>query len=230
MSKSHTETDGPKRQDRGEDTRLRILDSAEHLFSENGIKDTSLREIVERAEANTASVHYYFGSKKGLIEEVFERRFMPVAKERLRRLADCHEEPGRPPLLTQIISAFVEPSLRGDNGGRVFARLRGRIAADASPDIREMMSRYLDPSTSQFLLALARALPDLPVHDLHWRFHFTFGAIVYSLADPGRIQSLTGNACDPSDTEAVLAYLVPFLAQAFQTPPIPDSSPGDDQN
>ena len=48
------------------------------------------------------------------------------------------------------------------------------------------------------------------------------GTMVYSMANPRRIQALTDNACDPSDMDATLAYLVPFLAQGFLADPIPE--------
>ena len=207
---------------RGEATRTRLLDAAEFLFSEHGVNGASLRAIVARAEANIAAVNYHFGSKKGLIEAVFARRIVPMADERLQLLANCREEQGRPPLLQQIIAAFLEPGMRGRHGGATFARLRARIAADASDDIRAMMSRYLDHSSGQFLVALEQALPHLPLHDLHWRFHFLLGTMVYTMANPGRIQALTNDACDPADMDTALAYLVPFLAQAFEAPPIAD--------
>ncbi len=208
---------------RGEATRTRILDSAEYLFSEHGINGASLRMIVAHAGVNTAAVHYYFGSKKGLLEAVFARRIIPIAEDRLKLLAECREGEGRPPLLQQIISAFLEPGMRGSHGGATFARLRARMAADASDETRALMERYFDQSSARFLAALAAALPHLPPRDLHWRFHFMLGTMVYTMANPGRIQALTGDACDPSDMDASLAYLVPFLAQGFQADAIPDA-------
>ena len=208
---------------RGESTRARILDSAEFLFSERGINGASLRAIVSHARVNTAAVHYHFGSKKGLVEAVFARRILPMADERLVLLAQCREGEGRPPLLHQIISAFLEPGMRGSHGGATFARLRARMAADASDEIRALMSRYFDDSSGQFLTALAAALPHLPPRDLHWRFHFMLGTMVYTMANPGRIQALTGHACDPTNMDASLAYLVPFLAQGFLADPIQDA-------
>ena len=207
---------------RGEATRTRILDSAEHLFSEHGVNGASLRTIVAHADVNTAAVHYHFGSKKGLLEAVFARRTVPIAEERLQLLADCRDGEGRLPLLHQIIAAFLEPGMRGDHGGATFARLRARMAADASDETRDLMARYFDYSSGQFLKALADALPGLPPRDLHWRFHCLLGTMVYSMANPRRIQALTDNACDPSDMDATLAYLVPFLAQGFLADPIPE--------
>lgn len=209
---------------RGEATRTRILDSAEYLFSEHGINGASLRAIVAHAGVNTAAVHYHFGSKQGLLEAVFARRIIPIAEERLRLLAECREAAGRPPLLHQIIAAFLEPGMRGSHGGATFARLRARMAADASDETRALMAKYFDRSSAMFLAALAAALPHLPPRDLHWRFHFMLGTMVYTMANPGRIQALTGGACDPADMDASLAYLVPFLAQGFAADPIPNAA------
>lgn len=207
---------------RGDSTQTRILDSAEYLFSERGVNGASLRAIVAHAGVNTAAVHYHFGSKYGLLEAVFARRVIPIAGERLALLAECREGPGRPPLLHQIIAAFLEPGMRGSHGGATFARLRARMAADASDETRALLAKYFDDSSGHFLSALAAALPHLPPRDLHWRFHFLLGTMVYTLANTGRIQALTGNACDPSDMDAALAYLVPFLAQGFEADPLPE--------
>ena len=207
---------------RGESTRARILDSAEYLFSEHGVNGASLRTIVAHAGVNTAAVHYHFGSKQGLLEAVFARHIVPMAEERLKLLAECREGEGRPPLLQQIISAFLDPGMRGRHGGATFARLRARMAADASDETRALLAKYFDDSSAQFLLALADALPHLPPRDLHWRFHFMLGTMVYTMANPGRIQALTDSACDPSDMDASLAYLVPFLAQGFLAEAIPE--------
>ncbi len=208
---------------RGESTQTRILDSAEYLFSENGVNGASLRAIVAHAGVNTAAVHYHFGSKNGLLEAVFARRVVPIAEERMKLLAACRAGDGRPPLLHQIISAFLEPGMRGSHGGATFARLRARMAADASDETRALLAKYFDHSSDQFLQAFASALPHLPPRDLHWRFHLLLGTMVYTMANPGRIQTLTNNACDPSDMDAALAYLVPFLAQGFAADPIPQA-------
>ncbi|MEK9901108.1 MAG: TetR family transcriptional regulator [Rhodospirillaceae bacterium] len=209
---------------RGEATRQRILDAAVRLFSEHGINGVSLRTITAEAGANSAAANYHFGSKKGLLDAVFERHASGIAAEREVLLADCRDAPGRPPLLEQIIAAFLEPGMRGAHSGATFARLRGRMLAESSDQTRELYALHFNDSSSRFLEALGQALPDLPAHDLHWRFHMLLGSMVYTLANPGRIQILTGQACDPSDPDAALGYLVPMLAQMFRGEPIPQSA------
>jgi AcrR family transcriptional regulator len=52
------------------ETREKLLDEAEFLFGENGYAATSLRQIIAKAEVNLASIHYHFGSKEELLEQV----------------------------------------------------------------------------------------------------------------------------------------------------------------
>lgn len=52
------------------DKQIRILETAEKLFSENGFDGTSVRQISKAAGINIAMVSYYFGSKEKLLESL----------------------------------------------------------------------------------------------------------------------------------------------------------------
>jgi Tetracyclin repressor-like, C-terminal domain len=41
----------------------------------------------------------------------------------------------------------------------------------------------------------------------------------YTMADAGRIQSLTGGRCDPGRVEDALQNIIPFLAAGFRSAP-----------
>jgi len=43
--------------------------------------------------------------------------------------------------------------------------------------------------------------------------------MVYTMADAGRIQSLTRGRCDPSRVENALTQIIPFLAAGFRSVP-----------
>src|SRR5580704_17569476 len=49
-----------------DDTKNRLLEAAGQIFSDKGYEQATVREICDRAEANLASVNYYFGDKKRL--------------------------------------------------------------------------------------------------------------------------------------------------------------------
>ena len=95
------------------DTKTKLLDVAEKLFAEKGITATSLRTIIAKAEVNLAAIHYHFGSKEGLVREVFARRIKPVNNERLQRLDKIEEDcKDSAPNLEELIRAFIDPALR----------------------------------------------------------------------------------------------------------------------
>ena len=54
-------------------TSERILDAATELFGARGFARTSIRQIAERARANSALIYYYFGSKTGLLDALMTR-------------------------------------------------------------------------------------------------------------------------------------------------------------
>lgn len=209
--------------------RDRIIAEAERLFAEHGPSSVSGRSIISGANVNVAALHYHFGSKERLLEEIFTARARPIAEARIRALEECHEGPGRPPMLEQIITAFLLPSFDpGENAVPTaqFARLRARLATEPEGEARRILSHAFDQSSRMYIEALQRALPDLPAEDLYWRFHFLLGTMVYTMANAGRIQALTNGQCDPGDGAAVMRHLVPFLTAGFRSPPVAGAAGG----
>ena len=49
-----------------------LIDAAAQLFSEHGMRGVSVRAIATRANVNHGLVHYYFGSKAGLVRTVLD--------------------------------------------------------------------------------------------------------------------------------------------------------------
>ena len=59
----------------GKSTQQRVLDSACEVFAEKGFRNATIQEICERADANVASVNYYFRSKENLYVEAWRHAF-----------------------------------------------------------------------------------------------------------------------------------------------------------
>ena len=59
-----------------ERTREQLLDAAETLFGNHGFDGVSVRQIGDRAQANSALINYHFGGKAGLYEAVIQRRLL----------------------------------------------------------------------------------------------------------------------------------------------------------
>jgi len=200
----------------------RILSAAAKLFAARGLAGVGLREITAEAGVNLAAVNYHFGSKEGLLEELFVQRARPITEERMRLLALCAEAPGRPPMLEQLLEAFLRPAfslgLEAGVDGATFGKLRARLSVESEELYRKILSRAFDASTRAFLDAVAEALPELPRREVEWRFLFMLGTMIYAMADTGRIKSLTDNADAPGKAESALPKLVPFLCAGFRAP------------
>ena len=198
----------------------RILTAAARLFAARGLAGVGLREITAEAGVNLAAVNYHFGSKEKLLEALFLRRARPITEERLRQLALCA---AGQPTLERLLDAFLRPafSLGLEEGvdGATFGRLRARLSVESEALYRRILAQAFDASTRAFLEAVAAALPGLPRSEVEWRFHFMLGTMLYTMADSGRIQSITGGSCQPGDVDTALAKLIPFLCAGFRAPP-----------
>ncbi|PCJ71703.1 MAG: hypothetical protein COA62_03780 [Rhodobiaceae bacterium] len=56
--------------DKHTDRREDIVQASSFLFFQNGYAGTTLRRVAKTANVNVALIHYYFGSKQGLYQEI----------------------------------------------------------------------------------------------------------------------------------------------------------------
>ena len=80
----------PLKNDATPDMRERILDAAEDHFSRHGFWGVTIREVAQDAKVDTALLHYYFDTKRGLFDAVFARRAEIVNRERIDSI-DAYE-------------------------------------------------------------------------------------------------------------------------------------------
>ena len=200
------------------DTRTRILQAAEALFAEHGFDAVSMRDITAAAKVNLAAINYHFGSKAALLGEVVGGRAHALVDERLRLLAALRNTRAGRPKLEAVIEAFLRPALEMSlqPGGAHHMRLRARLSVERVGMSRSQFEQIFDVSNNAFVDALAQALPDFPRGEIYWGFHCALGIMNYTMANSGRIQHLSDGACDPSDVEATLRHVVPFIAQGFR--------------
>ena len=72
------------------DMRERILDAAEDHFSRHGFWGVTIREVAQDAKVDTALLHYYFDTKRGMFDAVFARRAEIINRERIDSI-DAYE-------------------------------------------------------------------------------------------------------------------------------------------
>ncbi|MGH6994035.1 MAG: TetR/AcrR family transcriptional regulator, partial [Caulobacteraceae bacterium] len=104
--------DAPPEAEREAATKQQVLAVAERLFAIDGFQNVSVRDITAAAGVNLASVNYHFGSKDGLLFEIFRRRTAELNRERARMLHEASDRFGGKPPVREILRALFEPPLR----------------------------------------------------------------------------------------------------------------------
>jgi AcrR family transcriptional regulator len=205
--------------------RQRLIDAGERLFAEHGWDGVGIRTIAAAADVSLAALNYHFGDKEKLLAEIFAERARPIAAERMRLLAEIQASGAA--TLEGVIESFLHPALGAWSearfGGKVFAKLRARLAAESEAFNGRIRANAFDESSRRYIAALQALLPELSPGELGWRFHFLLGTMLYTMADSGRIESLTDGKCDPGDVQAVMLHIVPFLAAGFRSAPLSKS-------
>jgi AcrR family transcriptional regulator len=203
------------------DPRTRILDAAENAVAESGFAGASLRDIVRGAGVNLATVYYYFGSKRGLMEAVLKRRFGPLREEHLALLRTFEAAAnGRPLPVEKILEAMLLPPLRlatkAPAKHQAVTRLIGRIVTEPNAEIQEVLRTQRAEVRAAFQKALQRSLPKAPLADVLWRIEFVWGALGFVLCNPRDLEVETRGACDLARTDQVLAEMIHFFSPGFR--------------
>ncbi|MBE2213678.1 MAG: TetR family transcriptional regulator [Opitutaceae bacterium] len=219
---SHDPT--PPRTSADNATRTRIVHAAEEILAEHGLEGLSLRTVTTRANVNLASVHYYFGSKDGLVTALVREHFTPINIARLKSLdAAIARADGRPPALEDLVDAFVEPLLVAhvapdDPRASIVRRAVGQMLA-LPPDFSDNLFREtFGTIASRFHQALSRALPQLSAADVYWRMHFAVGTLSHLLTHGHLLPDLSDGHCSLADLGNARARVRDFICAGLRVP------------
>jgi AcrR family transcriptional regulator len=138
----------------GAATRDRLLRAAERLVARSGVDGVSTREILVAARADSAAIHYHFGSKDALMAAVFTRR-LPAIREGVERVLAAKAARGGPFSVRDVAEAIVMPlaEMAADRtgGGRHYLgftvallnyRPLAHLRTEGEPWFRVLLSAY----------------------------------------------------------------------------------------
>ncbi len=208
----------PPKQDAAQDKQERILDAAEEFFSEHGFDGVSIRDVAQAAGVDTALLHYYFGTKKGLFDAVFRRRAEVLNRMRIESINEYAERMGDKVTVEGVVEAFTGPlfdlAAQGDARWKHYFALLAQVNNTPAWG-GKTMTRYFDPVIQRLIEVVRIALPDATPEDLYWSYHFLSGALTLTLSQTGRIDRLSNGVCRSSDFRAVHTRMAPFIAAGF---------------
>jgi AcrR family transcriptional regulator len=157
---------------RGAETRQRLIHSALEVFGEYGFDGASTRMLAERAGANLAAIPYHFGSKEGLyraaaeyIVEFSKRELQPII-DRIERMAMERKVSRRAASelleeLLQRFSSLVIGSPEADSWAGFIMREQLHPGAAFEILFEGLMKKLID-AASRMLAITLRMRPDDP--------------------------------------------------------------------
>ena len=205
-------------------TPRRILHSAIELFADRGFDQVTVRDIAEQADVNHAAISYYFGTKEQLIKHAIATVIAPLNEQRISALNAVTKRSGKRKLqLEDVVRAMIEPTvsacMNGTGVQRHYARMLILAFALRQPFVEEVVSEQTDEVASQFVNALARAIPGCSRADIYWGFDFMVGSMLHIILDASRnhrLHRISGGLCDTSSAHDVTEQLVSFVLAGFR--------------
>lgn len=198
-------------------TKEKILDSAERLFAEKGLKHTSVRDITGLANTHLASVNYHFSSKEGLLRELVQRRVVPLNRERLRLLDEAAKEFGKKAIpIETALHAFVSPAIKLYFENPYFLKITGQIVSNPDEDVYKIYLLHFQEVFSEFKSVLNVSLPHIDEEDLMWRIHFLNGSMIHTWTNHGGLERLSGGVCRLDDERETINRLIAFCAAGLR--------------
>lgn len=209
----------PTRSAQSTETRQRILIAAERLFAERGFAGTTMRDLTQAAGTNLAAVNYHFGSKEGLLEEVFRTYLEPISRERLASL-DAAEAAaaGQALPLRRILELYLTPAVRQlGSRHRGIPSILSRLHQEPHPSVEDLITRMMQPVALRYAAAVARALPGLEPQLILLRGHLMTGAMLHLLGYGRVVMDRMHSGPGPaSDDAELLRHLIDFCEAGFQ--------------
>lgn len=127
-------------------TRDLLVDAAARLFSERGIDNVSIAEIVRTAnQRNTSAVHYHFGNRDEILRAVLARHVPAIAERRRQLLEQARRRPGTDvraaaAAVVRPVTEFAQRGWRERAYLQIGSELTGAVDR-ATPAIRELLAQ-----------------------------------------------------------------------------------------
>lgn len=184
----------------------KIILAAEVEFSERGFDGAGMKAISVRAHVSQALLHYHFGNKDKLYEQVIAQRSRKINSERSALLTqvDLQAEDA----LDNILSALFRPPLGPAGGQGAYARIFTGLVVGQERE-QALVQKYYDPTALRFIGALQQAVFGEDRAKAAMSYTLSLGALIAVIGRDGRLERLMGRS-DLQSFEEFLSQLVLF--------------------
>jgi AcrR family transcriptional regulator len=209
-------------------TRTRLIEAAIHCFSEKGFDGTGIREIAQRAQANSALVQYHFGGKEGLytaaLGYIFECKAPVVAAP-----PESADAPGARAqaiqamreMLHYMTSELVQCQTQ-DPLERLAMLMITREMLNPRAESIDIMVRHIRPYNDHLDRCLRVLRPDLDEDARYDMINSIYGPIFHLHSCLPLARGLRGDPAYPRDLDRLVDHFMNFSLRGLG---LADSSP-----
>lgn len=191
----------------------KILLAAEIEFSERGFDGAGMKAIATRANVAQSLLHYHFGNKDKLYEEVIAQRSKKINGERLSLLEQVDLEASD--ALDLVLDALFRPPLGPAGGQGAYARIFTGLVVGQERE-HALVQQYYDPTARQFVEALQQVVAHGDQRIAGMGYTLALGALIAVIGRDGRVERLMGRS-DLQSFDEVLGQLILFAKGGILT-------------
>jgi len=210
-------------QDRGAETRARLIEAGLDVFGHQGFEGATTRQIARAANVNLAAILYHFGSKEALYRAVAEHIVAAVAAKIGPALAAVQVElatidaAGARRLVTRLLETFVDTVL-GTAEAERWARFIVREQLDPTAAF-DVIYGFMGTAHAMLTRLVATALggdPESPEMKLR-AFTILGQGLVFRIAPTLVTRRLGRDALGPAERETIKRILISQAAAILST-------------
>ena len=194
-------------------TRERILDTAEVLFAQKGYQAVSIREITSGAHCNLAAVNYHFGNKENLYQEVFRSRWVPRAarvRESFKKAVASQTSLSVPTVVRALAQAFVEGPLSDEERLR-HSQLMTREMTQPTKAFELVAQQVIEPFFKEVGEKLSSVLSDeMGQEQMLLNIFSIFAMVLYFNFARVAVSRLTGHQYDAAFRARLVEQITQF--------------------
>ena len=208
-------------QQRSIETKNKILNAAEELFSLHGFSGTSLRDIHSLSGVRISLCYYHFGSKEDVLQAVVDRR-ADAHQQALLEILNNHKKlyGDKPIPVDKLVEAYARPILERHlahgNGWRNYTRLMAYLYSESAHLGPKVQVHKYDPVINQFITEFRKSIPYANESDLQWGVYFLRSSIVNLLLDTQLVDDQSAGLCDSGDLDKTIDKLRWFFSSGFR--------------
>jgi AcrR family transcriptional regulator len=200
----------------GSATREKLLDAATRAFAERGVAKASLLEITKQAgQRNRGSLHYYFGSREGVVVAILDRHVGFLAARETELLETARRRTGLAPVIEAIVRPATELAESGWRGRcclLIIAQLAEEDPRALSPGIKAALDRTGGQAVFD---TFASRMPVMPERLRVERFALVTEFVVRAVADRARLLGRRRKGRPQLEREEFVTNLVAMVSAAL---------------